>query len=123
MLRPCGDCNKCCSGNLIGTSYGNSFGPGRPCIFLVSECCTIYKDRPESCKKYQCAWTQNILSEQFRPDKCGIMVSVQNDQQKQYFKVVQCAPIVDDTVLEELLKFCNNNNTYFELNGTRYPEL
>jgi hypothetical protein len=36
--------------------------------------CSIYKDRPEVCKQFECFWKQGVLGgESHRPDKLGIM--------------------------------------------------
>jgi Fe-S-cluster containining protein len=87
-FRECGPCTECCSGKLIGNSYGNEFGGGRKCIFLVEQKCTIYCTRPDSCQKYQCAWSQKLLSEKFRPDQCRVLVSVEMFDGRQGLKVV-----------------------------------
>ncbi len=93
-FRPCGDCTACCSGQLMGESYGNWFGRGKKCIFLVKESCTIYETRPESCRKYQCAWSQHLLDMDLRPDKCGLMVSVEIADGRQYLKAIEIWPNV-----------------------------
>lgn len=113
-FRDCGDCTICCEGHLIGNSYGNRFGNGKKCIFLVQKNCTIYKDRPETCRKYQCAWTQHILPEWMKPNQCGLMVSVQDEPSgKQYLKAIEIRADVSQNVYDELEKFCKENNTYF----------
>lgn len=89
-FKPCGECTECCDGNLIGKSYGNDFYKNKPCIFLVNKKCSIYKNRPQVCRSFQCAWTQNLLDDDMRPDKCGIIVSIEADEfGKQYFKVIE----------------------------------
>jgi Fe-S-cluster containining protein len=112
-LRDCGECQKCCEGHLLGKAYGNHFGNGRKCIFLVKQDCTIYKDRPETCMKYQCAWSQSLLPESERPDKHGLMVSVEWDGTKQYFKVMELKPVVENTAYRTIEEFCTQNNTYY----------
>ena len=113
-FRSCGECTACCEGHLIGNAYGNSFGNGKKCIFLVQKKCTIYKDRPETCKKYQCAWTQGILPEWMKPNKCGLMISVQDESSgKQYLKAIEIRADVSQNVYDELEKFCSSNNTYY----------
>ena len=115
-FRECGDCTACCDGHLIGNSYGNRFGEGKPCPFLLSGICAIYKDRPNTCRKYQCAWSQKILPEWMKPNLVGVMVSVEiniNTDNKQYLKVVEMKSLVEYSVYAELEKFCSENDTYY----------
>ena len=113
-FRPCETCTACCDGHILGNSYGNKFGCGKSCVFLVEKKCPIYKDRPNSCKNYQCAWSQHLLPEWMRPDKCGVLVSVEIDKHnKQYLKVVEMQPLVDYNIYTEIKRFCEENNTYF----------
>lgn len=86
-FRECGDCTICCTW-LVGESYGNSFGCGKSCKFLEENKCGIYDDRPEACKNYQCAWSQHLLLEEMRPDKCGIIVSVEKKDNIQYLRSI-----------------------------------
>lgn len=111
-FRPCGDCSACCEGHLIGNAWGNRFGAGKKCIFLVQRECAIYKDRPKTCQKYQCMWSQNIFPEWMKPNKCGIMVSAEWKDGKQFLKAIEILPNVDYNVYAELEKFCKQNNTY-----------
>lgn len=76
QFRPCGECTACCKGHLKSTIHGNIMTPEKPCIFLVKEKCSIYENRPEVCRNYFCAWSQGILDHDMRPDKCGLLVSV-----------------------------------------------
>ena len=113
-LRNCGDCTACCDGHLIGNSYGNKFGNKKPCVFLVNKICSIYETRPNTCRSYQCAWTQSILPEWMKPSKCGVLVSVENNEDnKQYLKVIDMQAIVDYNVYKEIENFCKENNTYY----------
>ena len=36
--------------------------------------CTIYEDRPQSCKNFKCAWLSGVIPEGLRPDICGVMM-------------------------------------------------
>lgn len=89
-FRPCGDCTGCCSGKLAANIYGHEMYDGKPCHFLKRGKCSIYNDRPHSpCRTYQCAWSQHLLDEDMRPDKIGLIVSVQNDEEGQYLTVTK----------------------------------
>lgn len=93
-FRPCGDCTGCCIGQLAGEIYGRKMWPGKPCDFLICGKCTIYEDRPVSpCQKFQCAWSQHLFDEDMRPDKIGIMVSVETAKDgSQFLRLVEIVP-------------------------------
>jgi len=112
-FRPCGDCTACCDGHIIGNSYGNRFGYHKPCVFLVKHKCSVYSDRPKSCHNYQCAWTQGILPEWMQPNKCGVLVSVEINNDIQFLRVVEMKETVDYAVYAEIEQFCKTNNTYY----------
>jgi len=114
-FRSCGECTACCDGHIVGNSYGNVFGYHKPCVFLVNRACSIYKDRPQSCHDYQCAWTQNVLPEWMRPDQCGVLVSIEINtvEHKQFLKVVELQEIVDYSIYSEIDNFCKENDTYY----------
>lgn len=113
-FRPCGDCTACCSGQLVSNSYGNQFGRGHRCIFLVEEKCTVYETRPQVCRNYQCAWSQNLLDHDMRPDQSGIMVSVETDKnKKQYFKAMDLIKTVPYETYIKLDRAAKKFNTYW----------
>lgn len=126
-FKECGDCTSCCDGHIIGTSHGNRFGYRKPCVFLVSKICSVYKDRPKSCHDFQCGWTQNLFPEWMKPNLCGVMVSIEINNDIQFLRVVELQELIDYAVYAEIEKFCSENNTYYvkvpyEQNG-RDPRL
>jgi len=86
MFRECGECTACCSW-LVGSAFGWEFGCGKTCKFLENGC-GVHKARPEVCRNYQCAWSQHLLPEEMRPDKCDVLVSVENNENGQYLKAL-----------------------------------
>lgn len=88
-FRPCGDCTACCSGQLLGVAHGNFFGCGKACVFLTDNKCGIYDIRPKVCRGFQCGWSQHLLPEDLRPDKCGLMVSVIKTPNEQYLQIIE----------------------------------
>lgn len=121
-FRPCGDCTGCCQGILAVNVHGNLAQGRRPCYFLVDNKCTIYNERPSVCRNYQCAWSQGILDEDMRPDKCGIMVSVADAEDgSQYLKVVELWPNVPYETYEKLNKCAKALNTVWV--GIKYDEI
>lgn len=108
-MRPCGDCKACCEGHLAAIVHGTKMGPN-PCVFLCGHC-TIYELRPQLCKNYQCLWSQNILSEEHRPDKTGILVSVENLKGWQYLKIIKTREIFNQSGFDEIIKFAKDHKT------------
>lgn len=111
QFRSCGECTACCSW-LIGDSFGWEFGCGKTCKFLEEDKCGVHKARPEVCRNYQCAWSQYLLPEELRPDKCNVLVSVETNQYGQYLKVL---PInnkkIDNKVRNILMEWSQKMNT------------
>lgn len=114
-FRECGECNLCCKGHLQAEIFDYKMGNGKPCIYLKQEKCSVYKDRPEVCKKYQCAWSQYLFPEWMRPDKTGALISVENnpETQQQYLKLIETKPTINYDVYFQINKFCNDNNTHY----------
>jgi Fe-S-cluster containining protein len=101
MFRECGECTACCTW-LIGNAYGWEFGNGKSCRFVCESGCSIHKIRPTTCENYFCAWTQEIIDEKYRPDRCGFLVSVENNQNGQYLKVVE---IQKDSINDDVVEY------------------
>lgn len=111
MYRECGECTACCSW-LIGDAFGWEFGAGKSCRFLECNGCGVHKARPESCRNYQCAWSQHLLPEEMRPDKCNILVSVENNEDGQYLKVIALNnTVMNKDVVSYLKTWCEKMNT------------
>lgn len=83
MSGACGPCNLCC------TVMGVVFDDGRPkkeggtrCEYAKCGGCSIYPDRPTSCREFQCLWlyTQGnprgleSMPRHLRPDKTGVVL-------------------------------------------------
>ena len=94
--RECGDCNACCIW-LKGESYSHEFGGGKPCHFLKGNC-SIYETRPEVCKTYQCAWLQGLFSENLKPEKSKVIISVENWSKGQFLRAIEMGKKMDDNV-------------------------
>jgi Fe-S-cluster containining protein len=96
-MRSCEECTKCCE-LLYGSAYGHEFGNGIKCKFLGNCGCKIYKVRPNVCRNYFCAWAQELLPEEMRPDKCGVLVSVEEKDNKKFLKVIGESSINNDII-------------------------
>lgn len=103
-MRECNGCTACCTW-LIGDSYGWEFGAGKSCKFLDCNSCSVHKVRPKSCENYFCAWAQELIDEEYRPDQCGVLVSVENNQNGQYLKIIE---ITTDSINNNIIKYFEN---------------
>ena len=103
-MRECNGCTACCTW-LIGDAYGWEFGGGKTCRFLCENGCDVHKARPKTCENYFCAWAQELIDEEFRPDKCGFLVSVETNQNGQYLKVLE---IAENSLNIDIIKYFEN---------------
>ena len=103
QTRECGECDLCCKW-LSHDVYGQLVSPNNPCRFIKNGC-SIHKNRPAQCKRYFCMWAQGVLPEWMYPKDIGVMVTVKNWPQGQWFEVVECGVEVIDEVVMELQKF------------------
>lgn len=74
--RSCGSCNACCTIMAVGELHK----PQRTKCCHLAERCTIYADRPASCRTFYCEWlVGDKLSsdERMRPDSIGLMFTRQ----------------------------------------------
>jgi hypothetical protein len=77
--RACGNCTACCYTQPVAELDKPA---GTPCRFCRTSAkkgkrigCTIYKDRPASCREYECAWKLGILTATERPDRSGVVIA------------------------------------------------
>jgi hypothetical protein len=72
--KACGDCRVCCQ-HLIIDAPGLSKHAGVTCRHSCTDKgCTIYPERPQMCRDFQCSWSRLPLSEEWRPDRCEILL-------------------------------------------------
>lgn len=98
-MRPCEECTACCT-YLIGSAFGHEFGGGNSCKFLCEKGCDVYRARPKTCESYFCAWAQELLSEEMRPDKCGVLSSVENGLDGQYLRLSFTQETINTNILD-----------------------
>ena len=76
--RSCGTCTACCDAVGVEDIKKPEF---TPCKHLCGSGCGIYRDRPEQCRTYLCAWkavwTPN--DESWRPDNLGVIFDVHTE--------------------------------------------
>lgn len=76
MQRICGGCTACCKTHGIEELRKP---PGRWCRHCnIGRGCSIYKDRPKSCRVYACSWLQGVGRDEDRPDKINIVGEYSN---------------------------------------------
>jgi hypothetical protein len=86
--KSCGSCIMCCTALEI-PELKKPAGPACPnCI--LSGGCTIYADRPQVCRDFECLWlTTRNLPPNMRPDRIGTIL-MEDDDTEEYRAV--CAP-------------------------------
>ena len=71
--RACGECVACCVEIAIDDPQ-LSKPAGQPCTHCRAHGCAIYDVRPDSCRKWFCAWRRLAdLPDHLRPDRSGLM--------------------------------------------------
>ncbi|TKW70576.1 MAG: hypothetical protein DI543_28680, partial [Bradyrhizobium icense] len=54
------------------------------CKHCTGHSCSIYDSRPSVCRGWYCVWrVEKDLPDDMRPDKCGVMFSLDGDAQPQ----------------------------------------
>src|SRR6478736_4736516 len=77
--RDCGGCTVCCVFPTINKPEIQKLSGAR-CRHCASTGCGIYDSRPPVCRAYYCAWrTVDIFSDEWRPDKSGVLAYVETE--------------------------------------------
>ena len=79
-LRDCDGCRECCTGLAIEELDKPDF---HSCEHECETGCSIYDDRPQSCRVFDCEWLKGltapgVAAKDLRPDKTGLVPVVQN---------------------------------------------
>lgn len=70
MERMCGECTLCCT----VTRVPEFNKPERiTCVYCTTNC-SIYENRPESCRKFECEWVKGSMTEDMKPSKSHVMI-------------------------------------------------
>ena len=76
--RECGECTLCC---ILPPIPSMNSPAGEVCSACKNSKCSIYKDRPQECKDFNCIWLLSpVLGEELRPDKCGTVFELYEGQ-------------------------------------------
>lgn len=77
--RDCGECTVCCVAPSINKPEIQKLSGSR-CRHCSGSGCSIYETRPSVCRSYYCAWrTVDIFSDDWRPDKSGVLAYVETE--------------------------------------------
>jgi len=114
MIKECDGCVACCSGGIIGEAHDAVFGHGTPCAYLSESKCTIYETRPNSCRAYQCLYTQGVVPGLKNPKESGFFVTVLDKGASQYIKVHFSPKWVDKEQLSLLQNWAIENRCFVE---------
>lgn len=72
--RECGACRACCR---VFDVHELGKARGELCVHAdrtgSALGCTVYADRPGTCRAFECAWKQGLAGDDDRPDRIGIM--------------------------------------------------
>ncbi len=75
LQRSCGDCDVCCTAMNV-TALNKP--AGTRCKHMKTAGCSIYLDRPATCRDWYCMWVRDrhgIFSEAERPDRVGLFLT------------------------------------------------
>ena len=100
--RECGECDMCCRW-LSHNVYGQEITLDSPCRFIKNGC-SIHKNRPAHCKRYECMWSQGVLPEWMFPKDIRIIVSVKNWPHGKWLELIDPEEKMTDEIFEELQK-------------------
>jgi hypothetical protein len=75
--RACGTCTVCCYALPVDTPELQKL-PGVVCGNCTGRGCRIYDSRPAPCRGFYCGWRLlPDLDEDWRPDRCGVLITPQ----------------------------------------------
>lgn len=75
--KTCGGCAACCETvpvKELGLEAFTRCPHQRPAFHAKGPGCGIYPTRPYSCRSWSCAWLEADWSDQYRPDRCGLVI-------------------------------------------------
>lgn len=76
--RECGDCRACCIHFRIDDPALHKLN-GAVCSNLVPGGCAIYDARPAPCREFYCFWRLELLPDEWRPDRSGVLLFGEKD--------------------------------------------
>jgi hypothetical protein len=105
MKRACGDCTACCQGWLTADIHGKYMYSGAPCHYKGDKGCTIYKNRPQLCVDFKCAWlTDPEVPEWMKPSLSKVIMYWRSIEDIPYMSVVETGQQIDASVLNWIVQ-------------------
>lgn len=93
-MGECGDCTACCTLSYVKEINKEAWDT---CKFCKNNGCSIYNERPQDCRDFECAYLQGANNIELRPDKCGIMFFKKNDR-------IFCGALVPDVPITDIAR-------------------
>ncbi len=89
--RHCGDCTACCALMAIIEVDKPHFAE---CTHLCQQGCSIYRNRPATCRQYACLWRAGAIKgdERTRPDVLGVVFHPTNADGKTVLELWETEP-------------------------------
>ena len=71
-MRSCKDCTLCCE--LLGINEIDKPAFSK-CWNQTRTGCSVYADRPPSCRQFDCAWRRGDVPKHLKPNKTGAVIT------------------------------------------------
>lgn len=116
MNRECGDCTKCCEGNLTFKIKDINVYKGKPCPFVdIHKGCSIYEDRPEKpCKAYKCAWlSEPTIPLWMKPNKINAIIDIRTVNGIKFLNLIEAGETLRSDVLTHCFLYAKANKLNF----------
>jgi len=86
--RHCGDCTECCTVLEVDAMRKP---PDVRCRHQCRHGCAIYRERPQSCREFTCAWVEGMLGPHDKPNRSHMVIWVTNliSKKGEQFHVIQ----------------------------------
>ena len=106
-MRECGDCTVCCTTLKVPELNKTE---GVQCDKCTTKC-SIYKDRPQSCRDFKCEWLKGYLPDNYSPDQSGFILEALPDIPVQVLSLVHGKDLTknDTTVLMGIVNKMNHS--------------
>ena len=119
--RKCDGCINCGEGWLTSNIYDKFMFPGRPCHFVKSNGCSIYKNRPtEPCKNYKCEWLKDLeIPEWLKPSTSNVILTKRKIDSVEYLEVKEAGQKMNIEILNWLImeQIRKKINIKYEISG------